>query len=79
VVPQRGLAVGVYLIRRLKRKEKRMTNLRVNRRTLIADESGQALAEYSLLLTFIVAVCVLAVTALGLAIATGISGILPAF
>jgi len=48
-------------------------------RQRIADESGQALAEYSLLLTFIVAVCVLAVTALGLAIATGFGGILPAF
>jgi Flp pilus assembly pilin Flp len=43
------------------------------------EESGQALAEYTLLLAFIVAVCVLAVTALGLAIATGFGGILPGF
>jgi Flp pilus assembly pilin Flp len=56
-----------------------MTKLRINKRSIIADESGQALAEYSLLLTFIAAVCLLAVTALGVAIATGISGILPAF
>jgi Flp pilus assembly pilin Flp len=45
----------------------------------LAEESGQALAEYTLLLAFIVAVCVLAVTALGLAIATGFGGILPGF
>jgi len=45
----------------------------------IADESGQALAEYSLLITFIAAVCIIAVTALGIAIATGFGGILPAF
>jgi Flp pilus assembly pilin Flp len=45
----------------------------------LADESGQALAEYSLLFAFIVAVCIVAVTALGLAIATGLGGILPAF
>lgn len=51
----------------------------INKRTLIADESGQALAEYSLLLTFIAAVCVLALTALGLAIAGGFNSILPAF
>jgi Flp pilus assembly pilin Flp len=37
------------------------------------------LAEYSLILTFIAAVCVLAVTLLGIAIATGFGGILPAF
>lgn len=43
------------------------------------QESGQALAEYSLLFAFIVAVCIVAVTALGLAIATGIGGILPGF
>jgi len=56
-----------------------MTKLSVTRRNLIADESGQALAEYSLLITFIAAVCIIAVTALGLAIATGFGGILPAF
>jgi len=56
-----------------------MTKLRTNKRALIADESGQALAEYSLLLTFIAAVCLLAVTALGVAIATGFGDILPAF
>jgi len=43
------------------------------------EESGQALAEYSLILTFIVAVCVLAATFLGLAIASGFNGILPGF
>jgi len=48
-------------------------------RTLIAEESGQDLAEYSLLLAFIAAVCVLAVTALGIAIAGGFGSILPAF
>jgi Flp pilus assembly pilin Flp len=48
-------------------------------RKLQTDESGQALAEYSLLITFIAAVCVIAVTALGLAVASGIGGILPAF
>ncbi len=45
----------------------------------IAEESGQALAEYSLLLAFIAAVCVLAITALGIAIAGGFGSILPAF
>ena len=50
-----------------------------SRWTRFSEESGQALAEYSLLLTFIVAVCVIAVTALGIAIAAGIGGILPAF
>jgi Flp pilus assembly pilin Flp len=79
VVRQRPLAASVYLIRRLKRKEESMTKLGTNKRTLIADESGQALAEYSLLLTFIAAVCLLAVTALGLAIAGGFGSILPAF
>ena len=37
-----------------------MTKLGIIKRTLIADESGQDLAEYSLLLTFIAAVCLLA-------------------
>jgi len=45
----------------------------------LPDESGQALAEYSLILTFIVAVCVLAATLLGVAIASGFGNILPAF
>jgi Flp pilus assembly pilin Flp len=56
-----------------------MTKLSVTKRNLIADESGQALAEYSLLLTFIAAVCVLAVGLLGAAIATSFGDILPAF
>jgi Flp pilus assembly pilin Flp len=56
-----------------------MTKLSRNKRTLIADESGQALAEYALLLTFIAAVCVIAVGALGAAISTGIGDILPGF
>jgi len=47
--------------------------------TRLTEESGQALAEYSLIIAFIVAVCVLACTALGLAIATGFGGILPGF
>lgn len=47
--------------------------------TRLTEESGQALAEYSLLITFIAAVCVIALTALGLAIATGFGAILPAF
>jgi Flp pilus assembly pilin Flp len=46
---------------------------------LVVDEGGQALAEYSLLLTFIAAVCVIAVTALGFAVSSGLGGILPAF
>jgi Flp pilus assembly pilin Flp len=56
-----------------------MTKQSITKRTQIADESGQALAEYSLLITFIAAVCVLALTALGLAIAGGFGAILPAF
>jgi len=56
-----------------------MKALSMLRRTRFSDESGQALAEYSLLLTFIAAVCVLAVTALGIAIAGGFGSILPAF
>ena len=56
-----------------------MTKLGIIKRTLIAEESGQALAEYSLLITFIAAVCVIALTALGVAIAKGFGGILPAF
>jgi len=56
-----------------------MTKLSVIIRRRMADESGQALAEYSLLITFIAAVCIIAVTALGIAIATGFGGILPAF
>lgn len=36
---------------------------------------GQALAEYSLILTFIAIVCVVALTALGLAISGTLSGI----
>ena len=51
----------------------------VTKRKRIADESGQALAEYSLLITFIAAVCVIALTALGIAIAKGVGDILPAF
>ena len=45
----------------------------------LPEESGQALAEYSLILTFIVAVCVLAATLLGVAIASGFGKVLPAF
>jgi Flp pilus assembly pilin Flp len=42
-------------------------------------EEGQALAEYSLILAFIFAVCVVVVTALGVAIAGGFSGVIGAF
>ena len=42
-------------------------------------EAGQALAEYGLILAFILAAAVIAVTALGLAIAGAFGGILPAF
>jgi Flp pilus assembly pilin Flp len=37
--------------------------------TTMREEQGQALAEYGLLLTFIAVACLVAVTALGLAIA----------
>jgi Flp pilus assembly pilin Flp len=56
-----------------------MRALSMFRLKLIREEDGQALAEYSLLLTFIVAVCVLAVTALGLAVSAGFDSILPGF
>ena len=42
-------------------------------------EDGQALAEYGLLLALIAIVCVLAVTALGLAISGILGGIVGAF
>ena len=42
-------------------------------------ESGQALAEYALLLAFIAIICVAAVGALGLAISGGFGGITGAF
>ncbi len=45
----------------------------------ISTEDGQALAEYALILTFILAVCVIAATALGLAIAVGFGGIMGGF
>jgi len=60
-------------------RKKMMKALSMSRRTRFSEERGQALAEYSLLLTFIAAVCVLAVTALGIAIAGGFGSILPAF
>ena len=43
------------------------------------DERGQALAEFALIIAFIAVVCVLAATALGLAIAGGFGSILPGF
>jgi Flp pilus assembly pilin Flp len=73
------LVRGVYHIRRFQVERDHMKTSNVAIRKLIVDESGQALAEYSLLITFIAAVCVIAVTALGLAVATGFGGILPAF
>ncbi len=42
-------------------------------------EDGQALAEYALILAFIAIVCVLALTALGLAISGAFTGITGAF
>jgi len=44
----------------------------------LGREDGQALAEYGLLLALIVVVCVLAVTALGLAISGILGGIVGA-
>ena len=40
-------------------------------------ETGQALAETSLIIAFIAVVCVLALTAVGVAVAGGIADILP--
>ena len=40
-------------------------------------ETGQALAETSLIIAFIALVCVLALTAVGVAVAGGIADILP--
>jgi Flp pilus assembly pilin Flp len=42
-------------------------------------EEGQALAEYALILAFIAAACVLAVTALGLAISWALDSITGSF
>lgn len=46
---------------------------------LPVEEDGQALADYALILSFIFAVCVIVVGALGLAIAGSFSSILPGF
>jgi Flp pilus assembly pilin Flp len=46
---------------------------------LKAESDGQALAEYALILAFIAAVCIAAVTALGLAIAGGFGSITGSF
>ena len=43
------------------------------------EEAGQALAEYALILTFIAAVCVIALGLLGLAIAGSFGQIIPGF
>jgi Flp pilus assembly pilin Flp len=45
----------------------------------ITTEKGQALAEYALVLAFIAAVCVIAVTALGLAISGTLEGVTGSF
>ena len=45
----------------------------------ITTEKGQALAEYALVLAFIAAVCVIAVTALGLAISGTLGGVTGSF
>jgi len=46
---------------------------------IVKREDGQALADYALILTFIFAVCVIAVGLLGLAIATSFGNIIPGF
>jgi Flp pilus assembly pilin Flp len=46
---------------------------------IVHREDGQALAEYGLILAFIFAVCVIAVTALGLAISGGLGSVTGAF
>ncbi len=45
----------------------------------VRSEDGQALAEYGLILAFVFAVCVIAVTALGLAISGSLGSITGAF
>ena len=45
----------------------------------IADDTGQSLAEYSLILAFIAIVCIIALGLLGLAIGGAYTSILPAF
>ena len=47
--------------------------------TRATNEAGQALAEYSLILAFIAVVCVVALTALGLAISGGFGAITAGF
>ncbi len=46
---------------------------------LISGEGVQALAEYSLILAFIAVVCVIALTALGLATSGGFSAVTGSF
>ena len=45
----------------------------------ISGETGQSLAEYSLILAFIAIVCIIALGLLGLAIFGAYTSILPAF
>ncbi len=45
----------------------------------LAEEAGQALAEYSLLLAFIAAACVVALGFLGVAIAGGLDDLTAGF
>ena len=45
----------------------------------LAEEAGQALAEYSLLLAFIAAACVVALGFLGFAIAGGLDAVTAGF
>ena len=45
----------------------------------LGGEHGQGLAEYSLIIAFVAAVSVVAVTALGVAIAGGLGAVVPSF
>jgi pilus assembly protein Flp/PilA len=57
----------------------RINEARASLTSRTAREDGQALAEYGLLVALIAIVCVLAVTALGLAISGILGGIVGAF
>ncbi len=56
-----------------------MTNRLVRLRRILDSESGQALAELSLVLAFIAAVCVVALTAIGVAVLTPFESLVAGF